>query len=245
MGTRNCASGQWSECTPLRPKSLEICNGVDDDCDGVIDDGFEFYADTDADGYGDPNSIVRTCSQPAGYVARAGDCNDGDANVHPGAPDPCNGIEESCDDSIDATSYCTSSTTTNYCTPHIRSVGSASLAASSGFQLIIESVEPQRFGIVFYGTSAVSHAWAVGSTSTLCIGVPRQRTSVQMSGGTSASACDGVLALDWRAYMAANLGAVGQPISVGQQFFAQGWFRDPAAAATTNLSDALEYVLCP
>ena len=43
-----------------------------------------YYPDLDLDGYGDPTSPLQACQLPAGYVSEAGDCDDGDADVHPG-----------------------------------------------------------------------------------------------------------------------------------------------------------------
>ena len=56
-----------------------------------------FYADTDRDSYGDASSTLLACSAPAGYVSRAGDCNDRDASIHPGATEiPGDGIDQNC-----------------------------------------------------------------------------------------------------------------------------------------------------
>jgi hypothetical protein len=97
----------------------------------------------------------------------------------------------------------------------------------------------------FYGINGrAASAWWPGNTSTLCVKTPVQRTISQTSGGT-AGACDGLLSLDWNAYMATHPGALGQPLSAGQQINAQGWFRDPSAPSTTNLTDGLEFTLCP
>ncbi len=60
------------------PGAAELCNGVDDDCDGVIP------AD-ELDGDGD------------GYAPCDGDCDDGDPSVYPGAPEPCDGVDHDCD----------------------------------------------------------------------------------------------------------------------------------------------------
>jgi hypothetical protein len=82
--------------------STEICNGVDDDCDGSIDEGCSiYYRDADADGYGTSNTTVSALSLPPGYVAVNGDCNDWDASIHPGATEVCNFKDDDCDGTVD------------------------------------------------------------------------------------------------------------------------------------------------
>jgi hypothetical protein len=88
------------------PGADELCNGEDDDCDGVIDedsavDVSTWYADTDADGYGDPLAVDFDCDQPFGYVADASDCDDTDAAQYPGADEYCNGEDDDCDGTVD------------------------------------------------------------------------------------------------------------------------------------------------
>jgi len=63
----------------------EICDGKDNDCDGIIDNGvlMKFYRDKDGDRYGDPNDSVEACSPPQGYVQNAEDCNDNDTFINP------------------------------------------------------------------------------------------------------------------------------------------------------------------
>ena len=87
----------------VNPGATEVCNGVDDNCDGNIDEGVQttFYADADGDGYGDASSSLSACSAPEGYVTDNTDCNDGDAAVNPGATEVCNGIDDNCDGNID------------------------------------------------------------------------------------------------------------------------------------------------
>ncbi len=77
----------------------EVCDGIDNNCDGYIDNGLALIAtaiDADGDGYGDLNAPQSLCEVPAGY-APPYDCDDTDPDVHPGVPEDCNnGIDEGC-----------------------------------------------------------------------------------------------------------------------------------------------------
>jgi len=84
------------------PGAAETCNGVDDNCDGVIDSGAAdaatWYADADEDGYGDPAAASAACDAPVGAVANALDCDDADRWIHPDASDlPGDGVDADCD----------------------------------------------------------------------------------------------------------------------------------------------------
>ena len=72
------------------PGADETCDGVDNDCDGRIDeedavDPGTFYADIDGDGYGDGTSVTHACSAPDGMVEEGTDCDDAHPGVNPGA----------------------------------------------------------------------------------------------------------------------------------------------------------------
>jgi len=87
----------------VHPGATEICDGKDNDCNGQIDEGVTntFYADADGDSYGNAAISVQACTPPAGYVADNTDCDDTDANVHPGATEVCDGKDNNCDGQID------------------------------------------------------------------------------------------------------------------------------------------------
>ena len=143
-----------------------------------------------------------------------------------------------------ATNYCTAGTTTNGCQPPISATGFPSASNGSGFTLTVSTLEGQKQGLIFYGVTGTSAApWGTG-TSFLCVKSPTQRTPAQNSGGT-AGACDGTLSIDWNAYIASHPTALGNPFLGGEVVYAQGWFRDPPASKTTNLSNALSFTVTP
>ncbi len=90
----------------INPGAAEICNGIDDNCNAMSDEGLAFYnyfADFDADNFGNPGFIIITCSEiiPDGYTLDNTDCNDSDMNIYPGAVEICNFTDDNCDFLID------------------------------------------------------------------------------------------------------------------------------------------------
>lgn len=117
--------------------TTEVCDGIDNDGDQEIDEGYPYcingqvapntdgvsclegyedangdpadgceseltlttyYRDADGDGYGNPGVTTEDYTQPSGYVATGGDCDDGDPNVNPGAQEVAgDGIDNDCD----------------------------------------------------------------------------------------------------------------------------------------------------
>ncbi len=93
----------------VSPRAGESCNGVDDDCDGEVDEADAtgtavWYADADGDGFGDPAAPARACAAPRDHVASASDCDDTDPTRFPGATEVCgNRVAEDCAASPDQT----------------------------------------------------------------------------------------------------------------------------------------------
>lgn len=89
-------------CDLLLPDS----GGQDPGDDGVIDDTpdceeLAFYEDADRDGYGNPDRVVWACEATAGLSTQAGDCDDRNPAVLPGAEERCDGVDEDCDGVVD------------------------------------------------------------------------------------------------------------------------------------------------
>ena len=97
------------DCDDLRadvfPGAEERCDGLDNDCNGLADDEpidpRTFFADADADGFGDANAVTIACDAPPDTVSRAGDCDDTRVAVFPGATERCDGLDNNCDGTVD------------------------------------------------------------------------------------------------------------------------------------------------
>ncbi len=104
-GTLDDASDCDDADPAIHPGADELCNGLDDDCDGLADedtvDAGTWHEDEDGDGYGDENDATTACEQPEGTVDDATDCDDEDSAIHPGAEPGCDGLDHDCDGLVD------------------------------------------------------------------------------------------------------------------------------------------------
>jgi len=87
----------------VNPAATEICDGIDNNCNGQIDEGVKtsYYQDSDGDGYGNPSVSVQACSAPVGYMTDKTDCDDSRASIHPNAPELCDGLDNNCNGQVD------------------------------------------------------------------------------------------------------------------------------------------------
>jgi hypothetical protein len=85
------------------PSAMEVCNGIDDNCNTQTDEGLltAFYPDSDLDGFGDQSAGTMACTVPGGYITDSSDCNDHDFLINPAELESCNGIDDNCNSSID------------------------------------------------------------------------------------------------------------------------------------------------
>ena len=108
----DCDDGDAS----VHPNADEVCHdNVDNDCDGDVDDSSAvdattWYYDGDGDGYGQDSDDRTACDQPDGFEAQGGDCDDESPEVHPGADEVCDDLDNDCngavdDDPVDAETY--------------------------------------------------------------------------------------------------------------------------------------------
>jgi hypothetical protein len=89
----------------VNPRANEECNEIDDNCDGQVDeesvDSSSWFADQDADGFGDPNNEILDCNAPTGYLEDNTDCNDQESSAHPGSMEVDDGVDNDCDGVVD------------------------------------------------------------------------------------------------------------------------------------------------
>jgi hypothetical protein len=84
-GVSSCA-GDCDDLNPaIFPGRGESCDGLDQDCNSIVDDGF----DLDGDGF-------TVCGPDGAFSTADDDCDDADPNVNPVQVEVCDGIDNDC-----------------------------------------------------------------------------------------------------------------------------------------------------
>ena len=105
MSVRTCTPEGLTLCNSAWP-AAELCNNIDDDCDGQTDEGdavgcVVYYADNDGDSYGQGIGQCMCGNPGPGYASVGGDCDDLNFSIHPFAKEICDNVDNDCNAQVD------------------------------------------------------------------------------------------------------------------------------------------------
>ncbi|HKQ69550.1 MAG TPA: MopE-related protein [Polyangiaceae bacterium] len=112
--TINCAKPQYyatvgGDCNDsnekIFPGQPELCDGKDNNCNGMIDEGLpitQYCQDDDNDGHGVVGKMTKMdCGVSKGFGVCDGDCDEKNAKIYPGAQEVCNNQDDNCNNRVD------------------------------------------------------------------------------------------------------------------------------------------------
>ncbi|MBK7152279.1 MAG: putative metal-binding motif-containing protein [Sandaracinaceae bacterium] len=130
-GTLFCGSDCDDRSILRRAFQVELCDVVDNDCDGVVDEqtmSVEWYADADGDGFGEALASMSSCTPVPSHSLSPSDCDDSEARRHPAQLELCDLVDNDCDSRVDEGGRCGAVVTLD------ASGGSAYLSLESGLR---------------------------------------------------------------------------------------------------------------
>ncbi len=106
LGQFSTIGGDCDDADPTRnPSQVEICDGIDNDCNEIDDDNtqdVDWFLDDDGDGFGtDSVATIVSCTPIAGRSVLSTDCDDEAAGINPASQELCDGLDNDCNGLLD------------------------------------------------------------------------------------------------------------------------------------------------